>query len=148
MAVRLVSVREFCIVLTWVCWVQQEPIWVRPDIRVRVRNKKLKDGKYYCKKAKVIDVISGTTCDIRLEDGGTLITVDQHDLETVLPPVGGRVVVVRGQHKNAVGNLLLRDSDKNVAQVQLVEDLSLIQLRFVFCLPRTVMLSNKYIRES
>jgi hypothetical protein len=47
-----------------------------------------------------------------------------------LPPVGGRVVVVRGEHKNAVGSLLLRDSDRNVAQVQLVEDLSLIKLRY------------------
>jgi len=42
-------------------------VWVRPDIRVRIRSKKLLDGKLYCKKARVLDVYSGTSCSVQLE---------------------------------------------------------------------------------
>jgi len=47
--------------------------------------------------------------------------VDQAELETVLPSVGGAVLVLKGEHRGVTGKLEGVDTDKYQARVKLVE---------------------------
>jgi len=61
-----------------------------------------------------------------LLDGSSILLedVDQYDLETVLPKVGGKVMVVNSQYRGNTGKLLSKSFDKDVAVVQFADDLS------------------------
>jgi G patch domain and KOW motifs-containing protein len=103
-------------------------IWVRNDIRVRICSKTLKDGRFYCKKARVLDVISGTLCSVQVEPDRLVVEIDQRDLETVLPADGGIVCVVRGDHKGLHARLLSRGKRDSTVQIQFLEDLNVAQV--------------------
>jgi len=40
--------------------------WLRPHIRVRIIDKHLKGGKYYLKKARVVDVVHRGVCTLQV----------------------------------------------------------------------------------
>lgn len=107
---------------------QRPPVlWVTPHIRVKVSSKRFKDGKYYCKKGIVEDIVSGTRCAVRLDDGLVLDDIDQSDLETVIPPVGGRVMVVRGDDIGVRGILREKNNDREVVYVQIEGELDVLK---------------------
>ncbi|XP_020574264.1 protein MOS2-like, partial [Phalaenopsis equestris] len=86
--------------------------WLRSHIRVRIISKKI-GGKLYLKKGEVVDVVSPTTCDIKMDESGKLVQgIDQEILETALPKRGGSVLVLYGKHKNVYGSLVEKDSEK------------------------------------
>ncbi|KAJ1481803.1 hypothetical protein T484DRAFT_2704236 [Baffinella frigidus] len=59
---------------------------MRPLIRVRVVDKRLKDGKYYLKKGQILDVIARGIASVRMEDDGRMLDeVNVAQLETVPP---------------------------------------------------------------
>lgn len=103
-------------------------VWVRNDIRVRIVSKSIKDGKFYCKKARVLDVVSGSLCSVAVEPERLVVEVDQRDLETVMPVDGGYVAVVRGEYKGQLAKLLSRDKRDSTVQIQLLEDLDVVQV--------------------
>ncbi|XP_020574281.1 protein MOS2-like [Phalaenopsis equestris] len=87
--------------------------WLRSHIRVRIISKKIGGGKLYLKKGEVVDVVSPTTCDIKMDESGKLVQgIDQEILETALPKRGGSVLVLYGKHKNVYGSLVEKDSEK------------------------------------
>jgi G patch domain/KOW motif-containing protein len=104
-----------------------QKLWVTPFIRVKVQSKKFRDGKYYCKKGVVEDIISGTRCAIRLDEGQVIDDIDQADLETVIPPVGGRIMVVRGPDTGIRGTLREKDSQKEVVYIQIEDELDVLK---------------------
>jgi len=107
--------------------------WVRPHIRVRIISKKLGGGIYYNKKARVEDVVSQFAFIVVMEDGGKLLEdVHEADVETVIPKIGGRVLILTSakQHRGEVGKLLEKNVSKAKAFVQLEGDLEILEVSF------------------
>jgi DNA/RNA-binding protein KIN17 len=71
--------------------------WLHGGIVVKIINKKIGEGKYYKQKGVVKAVLSSDEFvgDVLLPCGSVL-RLDQEDLETVIPKVGGAVLVVNG----------------------------------------------------
>tara|TARA_B100000405_G_scaffold283577_1_gene229239 strand:+ start:3856 stop:5337 length:1482 start_codon:yes stop_codon:yes gene_type:complete len=101
---------------------REEPAWLFASTRVRIVSKSFQGGKYYLKKASVVDVLTPRTCALQLEGGEVLTDVPQRALETALPKRGGAVVVLVGEHRGQRGTML--DKKGEVAAVQLSEELS------------------------
>jgi G patch domain/KOW motif-containing protein len=100
---------------------RKEPVWLRPGITVRIVSKSLGE-KYYRKKVKVVDVVAGDICTIMLDSGRILENIRQRQVETVIPDVGRRVVVVLGRDRGKVGKLLQKSTSKETAVVQFEGD--------------------------
>jgi len=101
--------------------------WLCPHIMVRIISKKFEGGKYYNKKGQIVDVIGKHECVVQLP-GGTLVEgLQQTGLETVIPKVGGKVMVVNGLSKGLLGTLLehKKDNNKDAAVIQLASDFSI-----------------------
>ena len=105
------------------------PLWVCPDIHVKVRNKTLKGGMYYSKRAWVVDILPGNRCTLKIAGTGEMLEdIRQHDLETIVPAEGGHVKVVRGEFKGELGKVIEKDADKDRVHVQLESDLEIVTL--------------------
>ncbi|KAI9190099.1 hypothetical protein H9P43_001532 [Blastocladiella emersonii ATCC 22665] len=76
-------------------------IWVRPNLRVRIVSKSLAGGKYYERKARIVDVLPGGVSVVEVEDSrrSLLEGVPQKALETTVPSIDGLVRVVRVPRK-------------------------------------------------
>lgn len=61
--------------------------WLQPGIVVKIKNKKVGDGKYYKMKGVVIRVIEQYVGEVSILDTNSVIRIDQEHLETVLPKV-------------------------------------------------------------
>lgn len=51
--------------------------WLRPLIRVKIINNKLKGGRLYLKKGTVVDVHPGAACDVRVDETGEMLAAKQ-----------------------------------------------------------------------
>ena len=100
--------------------------WVTPGIRVRVINKKYKDGKFYNKKFVVTDIVDRKTFALVSEKGEVCDELREKDLETIIPKIGGQVKILVGPNKGMVGTLMTRDKDKNKVQIQLLDTLEIV----------------------
>lgn len=108
--------------------------WLRNQIRVRVIDKKLKDGRVYLKKAVIADVVNPMTCDIAIDESSSrrkmfLQGIHQKSLETVLPHRGGPVVVLYGRYKGVYGRLMEKDRENETATVRDVENHTMFKVR-------------------
>lgn len=93
--------------------------WVRPGLVVKVVHKTLGGGRYYKQKG-VIKSVDGRYCALlEMLEGRDILKVDQEYLETVIPPIGGRVIVVLGQWRGHEGRLEALDIASFSAQVTL-----------------------------
>ena len=119
--------------------------WVIPNIRVRIVSEKL-GRRYYKEKGIVLDVTrhggatlkfnSHISSSSRSADGNTpveavLDRIPERYLETVLPPIGGNVIIVNPKHtsKYAKGRYIERDGkDKSYGIVQLYDDMDCLRL--------------------
>ena len=61
--------------------------WLQPGIVVKIKNKKVGDGKFYKMKAVVVRVIEQFVGEVSILENSTVIRIDQDHLETVLPKV-------------------------------------------------------------
>ncbi|CAM9311570.1 unnamed protein product [Choristocarpus tenellus] len=95
--------------------------WLRPGIVVKVLNKKVGEGRYYKRKAVVRKVVERYVAEVKIIDEGDRLRVDQDDLETVIPAVGGEVLVVNGMGRGCRGKLLSLDTDNFSASVLLMD---------------------------
>jgi len=107
---------------------RERDIWVRQHIIVRIVSKSFQGGRYYRKKATVVDVVSGDVCVLMLEDGKLLEGISQDLLESVLPDPGGAVLIVLGEGKGERATLIEKSNSKGTAVVQR-QDLSLQKCR-------------------
>ncbi|EFA83563.1 hypothetical protein PPL_02629 [Heterostelium album PN500] len=109
--------------------VDDEPMWLRNNVLVKIVSKSLADGKYYNKKAKVIDIVGEKLCCLELLDSGVVLeNIKQRMLETAIPrEKGASVCVVQGKHRGRLGSLVERTTNskrREVAIIQLIGDLS------------------------
>ena len=96
--------------------------WLQPGIVVKIVSKALQSEGLYKKKGAVRRCLQGGyVAEIDVIDTGTGVQVDQTELETVLPSVGGAVVVLKGEHRGLTGKMDGLETDKYVAVVTLRE---------------------------
>jgi DNA/RNA-binding protein KIN17 len=96
--------------------------WIVPGIVVKVVNRKLAGGVFHKKKGDVTTVTDRFVADVTMHTGGDVVRIDQDDLETVLPAVGGRVRVVNGAYRGRHGKLHAIHEAKFCASVCLDAD--------------------------
>jgi len=94
--------------------------WLKPNIVVKVLNKKVGGGAYYKKKGVVLKVHEKFIGEIEMLKSGDVLRLDQIDLETVLPSIGGKVLFVNGVHRGEQGILQAIDVKKFCATVKLI----------------------------
>lgn len=106
-------------------------VWVRPLLRVRCIDNKFKGGKYYNVKMEVLDVVTNESCDCRTDEGKLLENVRTDKLETIVPKKdGGIVMVVRGERKGEIGQIIGRNREKYIASVQLYQSQDVVSLDY------------------
>lgn len=105
--------------------------WLHPNIRVRIIGKSFENGKYYNKKAKILDVTSSESCTCRTEENKILDDVHEKYLETIIPKSkGSYVMVVGGKYKGKHAKLLERKKSECLATVQLISNKHVTTLSF------------------
>ena len=95
--------------------------WITPGITVRIISKSFRNGKYYCKRVRIVDITGSDECSVDCE-GVIIDGVRQSMLETALPRPGGSVMILSGRDKGKTGHLVERNSETCVAVVQLEDD--------------------------
>ncbi|GAU30717.1 hypothetical protein TSUD_39410 [Trifolium subterraneum] len=82
-------------------------------------DKVLEDKGYYKQKGIVKKVIDKYVGEIEMLESKHVLRVDQEELETVIPQVGGRVKIVNGAYRGSLARLLGVDTDHFCAKVQI-----------------------------
>uniref|UniRef100_K9IY36 G-patch domain and KOW motifs-containing protein n=1 Tax=Desmodus rotundus TaxID=9430 RepID=K9IY36_DESRO len=105
--------------------------WLHRDLRVRFVDKLHKGGQYYNTKMTIEDVLSPDTCVCRTDEGQVLEGVRENMLETLIPKVQGKqVMIVLGPQAGRVGRLLGWDREQSQAVVQLRRENRLVELHY------------------
>ncbi|GLI58405.1 hypothetical protein VaNZ11_000107 [Volvox africanus] len=94
--------------------------WLAPGIVVKVLAKELKEHGYYKEKGVIDKVIDRYVGEVSMLSDGTVVRVDQAQLETVIPSPGGQVLVLNGPYRGSRGTLLSIHMAKYQAQVKLM----------------------------
>lgn len=93
--------------------------WLHPQIVVKILNKVVGNGQFYKQKGTIIEVEDKYLAKIKLENG-TILKVDQDDLETVLPALHSPVLIVNGAYRGEKASLQAINQDKFNATVTIL----------------------------
>ncbi|KAL0425454.1 UNVERIFIED_CONTAM: KIN17-like protein [Sesamum radiatum] len=93
--------------------------WLFEGIIVKVMSKALADKGYYKQKGVVRKVIDKYCGEIEMLENKHVLRVDQEELETVIPQIGGLVKIVNGAYRGEHARLLAIDTGKFCAKVQI-----------------------------
>lgn len=93
--------------------------WLTEGIVVKVMSKALAEKGYYKQKGIVRKVIDKYVGEIEMLESKHVLRVDQAELETVIPQIGGLVRIVNGAYRGAIAKLLGVDTEKFCAKVQI-----------------------------
>lgn len=106
--------------------------WLHENIIVKVITKKL-DDKYFNKKGIVTKVEDLYTGVVKLIESGTVIKLDQAHLETVLPALGKKVLILNGAYRGEIAIMDEINQDKFCTTVTIasVSDLFFLKLQFL-----------------
>ncbi|KAF2296059.1 hypothetical protein GH714_035896 [Hevea brasiliensis] len=92
--------------------------WLCEGIIVKVMSKTLSEKGYYKQKGVVRKVIDNYVGEIEMLESKHVLRVDQEELETVIPQIGGLVRIVNGAYRGSKARLLGVDTEKFCAKVQ------------------------------
>jgi len=101
--------------------IRNEKSWLQPHLRVKIIDKAL--GKHYKKKCVIQDIIAGGKCIVKTDDGRAVEGLRKHQLQTCVPSVNERVLVVLGEHRGEAGRVLEKNSEKDKVVVQIEHDM-------------------------
>ncbi|URD89589.1 Antigenic determinant of rec-A protein [Musa troglodytarum] len=93
--------------------------WLCEGIVVKVMSKTLADKGYYKQKGSVKRVIDKYVGEIEMLESKHVLRVDQEELETVIPQIGGLVRIVNGAYRGSNARLLSVDTERYCAKVQI-----------------------------
>ncbi|XP_058746739.1 KIN17-like protein [Vicia villosa] len=99
--------------------INRKDYWLHKGIVVKVMSKVLAEKRYYKQKGVVRKVIDKYVGEIKMLESKHVLRVDQEELETVIPQVGGRVKIVNGTYCGSLARLLGVDRDRFCAKVQI-----------------------------
>ncbi|XP_050433368.1 DNA/RNA-binding protein KIN17 [Adelges cooleyi] len=92
--------------------------WLMENIVVKVTTKTL-GLDYVGKKGVVVQVMEKYGCMVKLFEPRVKLKLDQNHLETVIPNVGGKVMIVNGMHTGREAELIKLDQDNFSVDVKL-----------------------------
>lgn len=91
-----------------------------PNIIIKCLNQALESGLYHKKKGRVLAVNADShTIEVEMLDSGDVLQLDWLDLETVIPNIGKRVMILAGRHSGEVATVKQLDMDRLTCDVQL-----------------------------
>lgn len=93
--------------------------WLCEGVIVKVMSKALAEKGYYKQKGVVRKVIDKYVGEIEMVESKHVLRVDQEELETVIPQIGGLVRIVNGAYRGSKARLLAVDMEKFCAKVQI-----------------------------
>ncbi|KAH7656926.1 DNA/RNA-binding protein KIN17 protein [Dioscorea alata] len=93
--------------------------WLCEGIIVKVMSKTLASKGYYKQKGVVKRVIDKYVGEIEMLENKHLLRIDQEELETVIPQIGGLVRIVNGAYRGSNARLLSVNTEKFCAKVQI-----------------------------
>lgn len=93
--------------------------WLCVGIIVKVMSKALADKGYYKQKGVIRKVIDKYVGEIEMLETKHVLRVDQEELETVIPQIGGLVKIVNGAYRGANARLLAINTKDFCAKVQI-----------------------------
>lgn len=93
--------------------------WLCEGIIVKVMSKALVEKGYYKQKGIVQKMIDKYVGEIEMLENKHVLRVDQEELETVIPQIGGLVRIVNGAYRGSNARLLALDTDNFCAKVQI-----------------------------
>ncbi|MCD7460317.1 DNA/RNA-binding protein kin17 [Datura stramonium] len=93
--------------------------WLCEGIIVKVMSKALADKGYYKQKGVIRKVIDKYVGEIEMLENKHVLRVDQEELETVIPQIGGLVRIVNGAYRGSNARLLAIDTNNYCAKVQI-----------------------------
>ncbi|KAF3955649.1 hypothetical protein CMV_019150 [Castanea mollissima] len=99
--------------------INRKDYWLCEGIVVKVMSKALAEKGYYKQKGVVKRVIDKYVGEIEMLESKHVLRVDQLELETVIPQIGGLVKIVNGAYRGAIAKLLGVDTEKFCAKVQI-----------------------------
>ncbi len=68
------------------------------------------------------DIFENNIAKVKMIEGGTKLKIDQAQLETVIPNIGGPIMIVNGQYKGETGTLVAINEKKFCVQVKITGD--------------------------
>lgn len=99
---------------------RRKDYWLAKGIIVKIMSKRVGKGRYYKTKASVLKVIDRYVGQLEAHIDGAHLKVDQAELETVIPRIGGRCLFVNGMHVGEQAELLALDVDAFSAKLRLL----------------------------
>lgn len=97
--------------------------WLFEGIVVKVMSKALADKGYYKQKGFVRKVIDKYVGEIEMLENKHVLRIDQEELETVIPQIGGLVKIVNGAYRGENARLLAIDTERFCAKVRVEKGL-------------------------
>ncbi|KAL5706161.1 DNA/RNA-binding protein kin17 [Ranunculus cassubicifolius] len=97
--------------------------WLCEGIIVKVMSKALEEKGYYKQKGVVTKVVKKYAGEIKMLDSKHVLIIDQAELETVIPQIGGLVKIVNGAYRGENARLISVDIDNFCAKVQIEKGL-------------------------
>jgi DNA/RNA-binding protein KIN17 len=86
--------------------------WLHEGIVVKIINKNVAEGRFYKQKGVVVRVVDKYVGEVKV-DGATL-RLDQEHLETVIPKIGGDVLILNGRGRGQVATVVsINEADYN-----------------------------------
>jgi DNA/RNA-binding protein KIN17 len=95
--------------------------WLCPGLVVKVLNKALGGGRYHKQKGVIKALISPFVAQLEMLASGDVLSLDQDDLQTVLPPLGGPLRILTGTHRGARAQLRSIDEASYSVTVELAD---------------------------
>lgn len=92
--------------------------WLHENIVVKVTTKTL-GLDYLGKKGVVLKVMDKYGCMVKLFEPKVKLKLDQNHIETVIPNIGGRIIIVNGMHVGREAELIKLDQDNFCVDVKL-----------------------------
>ncbi|KAL0915073.1 hypothetical protein M5K25_015474 [Dendrobium thyrsiflorum] len=93
--------------------------WLCEGVVVKVMSKTLADKGYYKQKGVIRKVIDKYVGEIEILENKHVLRIDQEELETVIPQIGGLVRIVNGAYRGSTARLLSVDTERFCAKVQI-----------------------------
>ncbi|KAI9105063.1 hypothetical protein K1719_022779 [Acacia pycnantha] len=99
--------------------VNRKDYWLHEGIAVKVMSKAFADKGHYKQKGVVLKVIDKHAGEIEMLESNNVLRVDQAELETVIPQIGGLVKIENRAYRGSIARLLGVDADHFCAKVQI-----------------------------
>ena len=94
--------------------------WIKPGIVVKVMSPGLRIHGYYKQKGVIKKLIDAYIAEIEMIGSGDIVRVDQAELETVLPAVGGKLLILKGPNEDCIAELTGIDIERFSVEVRLL----------------------------